>query len=118
MIKKIGISALVIAAVVFALDTYTLSLVKDGVQGKVTFPTTTSLKYTHGGSIVPVGVPFVLDSFQLKAVDAASNVSAPAWIFVKVTPVNDHAPVIKSDTIICVEGGSITWSPIVTDADN
>ena len=45
MFKKIAIMATVVAALVYAADTYTLSLVKDGGQGSVTFPTTTSLKF-------------------------------------------------------------------------
>ena len=104
---------------VFAMaDTYTLHLDTDGGQGAGTFPTTTTLKYQHDGSVVPTNVSWVLDSVEIHAVDAASNVGPKAWIFIKITPVNDHAPVVASDTLTCIESGSVVYSPGVTDGDN
>ena len=99
-------------------DTYKLFLDVDGSQGNVTFVSDSTMKYTHDGSVVPTNVSFVLDSVQIHAVDAANNIGNPAWIFVKITPVNDNAPVVSSDTITVIEGGSIEYTPHVTDADN
>lgn len=115
--KKVLLGLVMLASLVMA-DTYTLHLDTDGGQGNATFPTTTSLKYQHDGSVVPTTVSWVLDSVEIHAVDAAANVGPKAWIFVKITPVNDNAPVMASDTITVVEGGNVTWSPTVTDADN
>ena len=84
-------------------------------QGTVTFPTDSSLVYTHDGS--EIGPVAVLDSFQIHATDGAGNVGPDTWIFVTITPVDNQAPVIGSDTLTCAEGGSVTWSPSVTDAD-
>jgi len=105
-------------------DSYTLSLVTDGGQGHCTFPTTTSLEYTHDGSVVPTsptvdasGWTGVLDSIEIKATDEGSN-EGVAWLYIKIMPVNDHKPVITSDTLTCLEGNSVTFSPIVTDGDN
>lgn len=95
---------------------YDLQLGATGpTQGTVTFPTTTSLQYQHDGS--EIGATMVLDSFQIHATDVAGNVGPDAWIFVKITPVDNAAPVIASDTLTCAEGGSVIWSPSVTDAD-
>ena len=101
-------------------DTYTLTIDKQGGQGTATLPTSTSIKYQHDGSVVPTDIPggFALDSIQVHATDAANNVGPTAWLFIKITPVNDHAPIVKSDTITVIEGGSHTWSPVVTDGDN
>ena len=99
-------------------DTYTLTIDQQPGQGTATLPTTTTIKYQHDGSVVPTSVPFVLDSVQVHATDAASNVGPTAWLFIKVTPVNDNAPVVVSDTVTVIEGGSHTWGPVVTDADN
>ena len=85
-------------------------------QGTVTFPTPTTLLYTHDGS--EIGPTMVLDSFQINAEDVAGNVGPDAWIFVKITPVNNQAPVVMSDTLTCPEGGNVTWTPSVTDADD
>ena len=101
-------------------DTYTLTIDQQPGQGTATLPTTTTIKYQHDGSVIPTDVPngFVLDSIQVHAIDAASNVGPTAWLFIKITPVNDHAPVVISDTVTVVEGGSHTWGPTVTDGDN
>ena len=110
---------LLLLLVAFAsADTYKLFLDQDGGQGTATFPTDSSITYTHDGSVVPTNVAWVLDSIQIHAVDAVNNIGLPAWIFVKITPVNDNAPVVASDTITVIEGGSKTWFPGVTDADN
>jgi len=115
--RKVFLFLIILIALATA-DTYTLHLDTDGGQGATTFPTATSLKYQHDGSVVPTNVAWVLDSVEIHAVDAAGNVGPKAWIFVKITPVNDNAPIVASDTITVIEGGSVTWSPTVTDADN
>lgn len=99
-------------------DSYKLILDSDGGQGAATFPTDSSVTYQHDGSVVPTTIAWVLDSIRLHAIDAVNNVGSPTWIFVKITPVNDHAPVVLSDTVTVIEGGSKTWSSGVTDADN
>lgn len=115
--QKMIFILLFLVGIVFG-DTYTLKLDTDGGQGNLTFPTATKLKYQHDGSVVPTTVPWVLDSVQIHAVDAANNVGPKVWIYIKITPVNDHAPVVKSDTVTVIEGGSVTWTPTVTDDDN
>ncbi len=115
--KKVLLGLLLLVGLTMA-DTYTLHLDTDGGQGAVTFPTATTMTYQHDGSVVPTNVSYVLDSVEVHAVDAASNVGPKAWIFVKITPVNDHAPEVKSDTVTVVEGGNVTWTPTVTDDDN
>ena len=107
---------LILLLVIGASIAYTLSDGTSGpTQGTVTYPDSTSLLYTHDGS--EIGPTMVLDSFQVHATDAAGNVGPDAWIFVKITPVDNAAPIVSSDTIVCAEGGSVTWSPTVTDAD-
>lgn len=114
-----NIIALILALVVISnADTYKLSIDKQGGQGTATVVSDSTLKYVHDGSVVPTNVPWVLDSIQVHAIDAANNVGNPAYIFVKITPVNDHAPEVKSDTITVQEGGTVTWKPTVIDADN
>ena len=117
LMKKVILLMAVIMSFAMA-DSYKLFLDTDGGQGAATFPTDSSVTYQHDGSVVPTTVAWVLDSIQLHAVDAANNVGPTAWIFIKITPVNDNAPVVASDTVTVVEGGSKTWSPGVTDADN
>jgi len=110
--KKILLGLLLISST-FA---YTLQNGATGpTQGTVTFPSSTELTYQHDGS--EIGSAMVLDSFQIHATDAANNVGPDAWIYVKITPVDNQAPVISSDTITVPEGGSINYSPSVTDVD-
>jgi len=135
--KIITLLVLLITSFVMA-DTYVLSADADSLaltgQGTLTFPTATSFKYQHDGTVVPtspvvkqvthpsgtgtVDWTGVLDSVCIVATDAAGNVSAPKWIFIYLCPVNDNAPVITSDTLTCFEGSSVSFTPTVTDADN
>ena len=114
--KKIVMLVIALSMFIMA-DSYTLSLVTDGGQGTTTFPSATSFKYQHDGSIVPTNVVFVLDSIEIKATDEAGNTGI-ATMFIKITPVNDQAPFIKSDTLTVQEGKSTTFTPTVTDGDN
>ena len=114
--KKVLLLTLMIIGLVSA-DSYTLSLITDGTQGTTTLPTTTSLTYTHDGTEVSPEA-FHLDSIKITATDAAGNVSDETWMFIRIMPVNDNAPVIESDTVVCLEGNSVTFSPKVTDKDN
>ena len=116
---KFILAALLLISMASA-DSYKLHVDAQGGQGTVTIlgSDSTEIKYQHDGSVVPTNVPWVLDSVYIHAVDAAGNTGPSAYIFVKITPVNDHAPVIKSDTITVQEGGSVTFTPTVTDADN
>ena len=115
--NKVFLLLMIIVALATA-DTYKLFLDIDGTQGAATFPSDSIMKYQHDGSVVPTDVSWVLDSVQIHAVDANNNIGAPAWIFIKITPVNDHAPVVKSDTLTVIEGGNVTYTPVVTDDDN
>jgi len=115
--RKVFLLLMVVVGLATA-DTYKLYLDTDGGQGAVTFPSDSVMNYQHDGSVVPTNVAWVLDSVQIHAVDAANNVGAPAWIFIKITPVNDHSPVVASDTLTVIEGGNVNYTPSVTDADN
>ncbi len=116
--KKVLILLVMLLGLAYA-DTYKLHLDTDGTEGtvEITAPDSVALKYTHDGTEVSP-LAFRLDSIQVHAVDAANNVGAPAWLFIKIMPVNDNAPVVVSDTLVCLEGGSVNYTPTVTDSDN
>ena len=110
---KAFLALIVITTVIFG---YTLSAGTTGpTRGTISFPTPTSVEYTHDGT--EIGLTMVLDSFQIKATDVAGNVGPDAWMYVKITPVDNQAPVIASDTLVCPEGGSVIFTPSVSDAD-
>ena len=115
--KKVFLMVIAITTLILA-DSYTLTIDQQGGQGTATLPTPTSIKYQHDGSVVPTDTTFVLDSIQVHATDEKPNVGPSAWIFIKITPVNDNAPEVQSDTVTVIEGGTKTWSPLVIDKDN
>jgi len=90
------------------------------------------LTYLQGDTVATSNIPLEIfddniyegdETIILKLYNPSSNIVLSAdTLFIPITiidndPQNSHPPVILSDTIFCLEGGNVTYSPSITDPD-